>query len=82
MASSFMERLLDGPGGGDSGGPAAVLADQASSGPELLVLPLTPSRQATADALSAPDWGLLMELCDKVNSDVSTCVGRRNLVAR
>ena len=82
MASRFMERLLDGPGGGDSGGPAAVLADQARS-PELLVLPLTPSRQATADALSAPDWGLLMELCDKVNSDVSTCVvRRRNLVAR
>ena len=33
--------------------------------------------QATADSLFGPDWGLLMELCDKVNLEVQTCAPRR-----
>jgi hypothetical protein len=75
MASRLMERLLDGPGAGDSSGPAALLADEVRLGGVRPVWNQLPRRpQATADTLSGPDWGLLMELCDKVNADVLTCV--------
>ena len=86
----MLERLWDGPDAGDNQGPAALLAEQVRPHQPRPRLPRRAggakrpplrSGQATADTLFGPDWGLLMELCDKVNLEVQTCVapprGRR-----